>query len=175
MNWNKDKHRSFISPTKSNHRSLAGNIHLPDRVLITSGSAVLHHRDNFIVIFQWSNAFTYQLLLFLLSSPGNVTLRISNLQTTSCSVKAEEIGQGFLSVSPFCTRPHPPKFFPTVCHKVVQNSGKWTGMLHVPRVMFYAASSVVANVSLIDKSTALFCLRNLKCFHVCFVLPMYYG
>lgn len=50
MNWNKDKHRSFIIPTKSNHRSLAGNIHLPDRALITSGSAVLYHKDNFIVI-----------------------------------------------------------------------------------------------------------------------------
>lgn len=52
MNWNRDKHRSFISPTKSNHRSLAGNIHLPDRVLITSGSAVLYLRDSFIVILQ---------------------------------------------------------------------------------------------------------------------------
>lgn len=91
MNWNKDKHRSFISPTKSNHRSLAGNIHLPDRVLITSGSAALHHRDNFIVILQRSNAFTYQLLLFPLSLLDNATLQISNLQTTPCSVKAEEI------------------------------------------------------------------------------------
>lgn len=52
MNWNRDKHRSFISPTKSNHRSLAGNIHLPDRVLITSGSAVLYLRDSFVVILQ---------------------------------------------------------------------------------------------------------------------------
>lgn len=68
MNWNKDKHRSFIRPTKSNHRSLAGNIHLPDRVLITSGSAVLHHRDNFIVILQRSNAFTYQLRFSLFLS-----------------------------------------------------------------------------------------------------------
>lgn len=52
MNWNRDKHRSFISPTRSNHRSLAGNTHLPDRVLIISGSAVLYLRDSFIVILQ---------------------------------------------------------------------------------------------------------------------------
>lgn len=52
MNWNRDKHRSFISPTKSNHRSLAGNTHLPDRLLITSSSAVLYLRDSFIVILQ---------------------------------------------------------------------------------------------------------------------------
>lgn len=41
--------------------------------------------------------------------------------------------------------------------------------------MFYASSSGVANVSLIDKSTASFCLSNLKCFHIRFVLSVYFG